>query len=458
MGVADAPTDERGYTAAAGTGFLWWPNLIEDVEETPELKWPHSVEVYDRMVREEAAVSSVLDAVRLPIQSTGWFLEPNGADSEVISFCAETFGLPVRGFDAAPPVRMRDRFVFASHLDIALDSLQYGHAVFEPVYRIVNGRAELRKLAERPPRTIEEWKVATDGGLDAIVQRASDTHKQVTIPIDRLAVYSRRKRGGAWIGKSILRTAYKPWLLKDMVLRVQAQVADRNGLGVPVYEAGPDPQGYEGEELKALQDAEIAEGLKLAAGLRSGEHSGASIRNGAKLDMKGVTGTLPDLDAQIRYYDEQISRSVLANFLNLGGEKSRGSFALGDTFQSFFIQSLQGDANRIRDTFNAYVIEDLVDINWGPEARAPRLVCDDIGSKHPVTAQAIYQLVQCGALMPDAALDEYLRTTYGLPASTGQPVGGAAPAQDSPTNTLRRTLARLQEQLRLLEESTEEDL
>ena len=84
-----------------------------------------------------------------------------------------------------------------------------------------------------------------------------------------------------------------------------------------------------------------------------------------------MVGSLPDLDKQIRYYDEQIARGALANFLSLGGENSRGSFALGETFENFFQQSLQATAQAIATTFNQHVVEDLVDINWGPGTRAP---------------------------------------------------------------------------------------
>ena len=210
------------------------------------------------------------------------------------------------------------------------------------------------------------------------------------------------------------------------------------------------------EEFMASQQTS---GLDLAKKLRSGEEAGAAIPNGAKLDVKGVQGTLPDLEKQIRYYDEQIARSALANFLSLGGENSRGSFALGETFENFFQQSLQATAQNVRDVLNQHVVEDLVDINWGPTVRAPRIVFDDIGSRHPVTAQAIYQLVMCGALLPEPALEEYLRTTYGLPQKAPRPqtTTTASASVDSPTNAVRRTLAQLSEQLRLLDEQTQEE-
>jgi hypothetical protein len=37
-----------------------------------------------------------------------------------------------------------------------------------------------------------------------------------------------------------------------------------------------------------------------------------AIPNGATFKLKGVEGTLPDIDKFVRYQDEQIARSVLA--------------------------------------------------------------------------------------------------------------------------------------------------
>ena len=444
-------TREIGYTRIGQSGNLWWP-FFQDDEETPELRWPESVKVYGRMSK-DSQVLSVSSAVSLPIRSTGWYVEPNGADAEIVAFVAEDLGLPVRGMGVQPPVRTRDRFSFSEHLDIALDALIYGHAVFEQVYRIDDqGRAHLRKLAERPQWTISDWKIANDGGLVEVEQYPIGQILPQTIPVERLVVYATRKRGGAWVGQSILRAAYKPWLLKDLVLRIQAQVADRNGLGIPTYIAPPLPAGLMGDQAEQWLNAQVVAGQKLAEELRAGENAGASLANGASLESRGVVGSLPDLDKQIRYYDEQIARGALANFLSLGGENSRGSFALGETFENFFQQSLQATAQAIATTFNQHVVEDLVDINWGPETRAPKVVCDDIGSRHPVTAQAVYQLVSCGALLPEPALEEYLRTTYGLPPKAPYtPKSSSAAAADSPTNSLRRTLNLLQTQLQLMD-------
>ena len=128
----------------------------------------------------------------------------------------------------------------------------------------------------------------------------------------------------------------------------------------------------------------------------------------------GPEVSLPDADTPIRYHDEQIARAVLAHFLNLGTQT--GSWALGSTFADFFTLSLQALAMQVADTATRHIVEDIVDLNWGPEEPAPRIVHDEIGSQQVATAQALKLLVEAGVIRPDRLLEEAMRQMYALPA------------------------------------------
>lgn len=398
------PVRERGYARQATNS--WWGLGWSDLdEETPELRWPLSVQVYDRMRRQDAQVSSVLRAVTSPILRTKWRIDGSGCRPEVTAHVAADLSLPIVGSgNEVPAIRTRDRFSFTDHLKLALLVLPFGHMFFEQVYRFDDeGWVHLRKLGPRMPRTIAAVNVARDGGLISIEQYGyGDTGagSTSTIPITRLVAYVLDKEGGNWLGHSLLRPAYKNWLIKDRLLRTQAQTIDRNGMGIPVYTGAPN-------------EADLTAGKDIATEVRSGDNSGAAIPNEAKLELKGVTGTLPDADVPIRYHDEQIARAVLAHFLNLGTQT--GSWALGSTFADFFTLSLQAVADEIRSTASQHIIEDLVDINWGPAEPAPRLVFDEIGSRRDATAEALKILIDAGVLQADEDIEQFVRTSYGLP-------------------------------------------
>lgn len=404
------PLGEKGY---ASSNQSWWQ--VPDDETVPELRWPLSLSVYDKMRRSDAQVASVLRAVTLPVRRTTWRIDPAGARPEVAQVIAEDLGLPLVGAPMEPG-RTRDRFSWAEHLRLALLMLPFGHMYFEQVLRPpdANGMVRLHRLGPRMPRSLTAINVATDGGLESIEQMGTD--RTVKIPVGRLVAYVHDREGGNWVGTSLLRPAYKHWILKDRLLRTQAQTIDRNGMGVPVYEG-------------AENETDLADGLNLAKGLRSGANAGAATAHGAKLRLMGVEGDLPDANPAIRYHDEQIARAVLAHFLNLGTQT--GSWALGSTFADFFVASLQTVAESIRDVTQQHVIEDLVDWNFGTDEPAPQLVFEEIGSRHAASAEAIKALVDAGVIFPDRLMEETVRQMFGLPGK--DPLTSTAPAPTEET-------------------------
>jgi hypothetical protein len=82
-----SPVREKGYASSATQGG-WWQDLTE--EQTPELRWPLSMWVFDRMRKQDAQVSSVLRAVTSPIIRTQWYVDGRGCDDEVTQFVAAT--------------------------------------------------------------------------------------------------------------------------------------------------------------------------------------------------------------------------------------------------------------------------------------------------------------------------------------------------------------------------------
>jgi hypothetical protein len=127
------PTTERGYTSLGGS--QWWSFL--DDEPTPELLWPRSISVYERMRRQDSQVKSVLGAVTLPIRRTPWRIDPAGARDEVVQLVADDLGLPIVG--VAPQAGGSNPgqvLVARASAARACSCSPLGTAVFEQVYRI----------------------------------------------------------------------------------------------------------------------------------------------------------------------------------------------------------------------------------------------------------------------------------------------------------------------------------
>lgn len=418
------PTNELG-NVATWAQLGGWP--YDPTEETPELLWPNSIRVYDRMRRQDAQIRAIIWAITLPLRRPIWSIDQAGSTPEITAQVAEDLDLPVLGQERTPHPRMAGRFSWDDHLRLALLSLWYGHMVFEQVYEVRDdGMAHLRKLAPRFPATIWQINVEPDGGLRSIEQYAPTTNAggglqrsngSIEIPVDRLVFYVIDREGGAWQGNSVLRPAYKHWLLKDRLMRVQAQSIERNGMGVPVIEA-----------QEGASPAQIAEYQALASAYRAGEKSGGALPHGARLRLVGVEGSLPDALPAIEMHDTAIARSVLAQFLQLGTGGSSGNRALGGVFVDFFTAALDALSAQIATTATQHVVEDLVDLNWGPDTPAPRVVARGVDAESDLPVGSLVPLLQSGAITMDDDLEHYLRTRYNLPKR------GTGPARPLPSS------------------------
>ncbi|WP_229481659.1 DUF935 domain-containing protein [Mycolicibacterium mageritense] len=421
------PLGERGYVNPGDSHNAWlaW----DPFEKVPQLQWPEAVGVFLDMDNDDSRVTSLLESMSLPILSAKWRIDPNGAPAAAVELISRVLRVPVVGEDTVNDGgRSKGRFSFMAHLrDVAGPVPQFGHAVFEQVYRReADGRVVLRKLGPRPQWTIKSFDTALDGGLDSITQLAPAATKKVVyginpleIPINRLVVYSRNKRPGQWQGRSVLRSSYKHWLLKNELLKIEVAVARRNGMGVPV-----------GIASKPNDPKEVAAMQRIASGFRGGLYSGVGLAAGQSLSLLGVQGNLPDIRASIEYHDKAIALSGLAHFLNLD---RGGSYALASVQERPFIQALNAAALSYAEIVQAHIIEDLIDLNFGTDTRCPRIVFSPIGSQQDATAAALKMLVEAGLLAPDLRIERALRQVLDLPAKPDADDPDAEPPAGKPT-------------------------
>jgi hypothetical protein len=413
------PVTERGYVNPLGGIMSGWSQDGNQFETNDDLLWPRSVQTFTRMARDDSRLSSILQAISLPIRLTSWRIDACGASDEVTRHVADDLGLPIVGDDEEyPHRRSKGRFSWGSHLQQALTYLQFGHSIFETIYRVDGGRIHLAKLAPRPQSTIAWWNVARDGGLISVEQWpaglfvtpglsvSSPAGGRSAIPISRLLVYVRDPDPGVWHGNSILRPAYKNYVLKDELLRIEAAAARRHGIGVPAAWAPPD---------ESNDPERVAEYQKAASAYQGGSSAGIGLPAEARFEILGPTGSPMDPRRAIEYHDHQMALVALAHFLNLDGKG--GSYALASVQQDTFVQAVGAVAENIREVAQAHVIDDIVDWNYGQDEPAPRLVFDAIGSRQDATAVAMQQLVAAGLLTPDSRLESFVRQMTGLPAS-----------------------------------------
>jgi hypothetical protein len=410
-------------TAKGASSFV-----IEPLDPNPDLHFPLSIPVYDEMRSTDGQVASLLSAINLPILAARWQLQGANVRPEIMTFVRSELGLDLPG--EALERQRKQGIVWLDHLETALLCLPFGFMPFEQVYEPGPPTPEqaalgtdlllhLRKLAPRLPRTISQIHVGRDGGLAGISQPPLDAKAKddVFIPVERLVFYCHKREGADWSGRSILRTVYKNWMIGDKILRLSAQIIERNGMGIPtVY--------YDNEKVSK------AEAEQMVQNLRAGATAGAAMPSGgAKLELTGVTGQTVDPLPHMKYHDEKIAESALAMFKTLGHDS--GARSLGDTFVDIFTQAVQSVADFFGRVATEHVIRDLVELNFGADEPYPVLTPGDLSANKAITTSALKELVDAKIVTPDANLEAFMRSASGLPAADPKTArGGEDPSVD----------------------------
>jgi hypothetical protein len=419
----DAPTTELGAQSdtglAPGVQPLGWGGFVEDFEHVPDWTWPSSVHTAHTM-RSDTQVDSLHLGTTSAVRDMRWSIDPNGAPAAIVERIAEDVGLPIRGHEDDHVPISAYRFDFDGFLTNALLAPIYGHFYFEQVGEINLAATEWRltKLAPRHPRTIAEIVSARDGGLKYIRQNIAGVTTRGAafwgdappIPVDRLVAFVWRQEAGSWVGRSMLRSMYREWLVKDRVIRVAAINLERAG-GVPVIEG---PEGASDGQLREL--AQMARQFKVSEG------GGGAIPFGSKLHLAGANA--PSAIDLLRYCDEAMAR-VWALMLIQLGQTQTGSRALGGEFTSYAGRAQRALAGWIANVFTRHVILDYVRWNLGEDQRyAPRLHFES-GKPDALATEELVSLVDAGVLTVDPELEAWLRNERGLPVKPeGLPAAG----------------------------------
>jgi len=146
------------------------------------------------MRKSDGVVKAALLACELPIRAAKWFVQPasdDAKDAEVADFVSENlFG--------------RMTITWDDFLRQALLMLPFGFMVFEKVFGPVDfqGREMVgwRKFAPRLPGSVLKWE--TESGNDGITQ-ILPSGKNVSIPIEKLLIFTNQKEGDNWLGMAL---------------------------------------------------------------------------------------------------------------------------------------------------------------------------------------------------------------------------------------------------------------
>lgn len=375
--------------------------------------------VYEKMRRSDAQVIATLRAVKLPILRTKYYMEPFSDDPQDVEIAKIIEDNLMTGMKST----------WHDFLRHALLKLDFGFMVFEDVFELRDGLMMIKDLEPRLPQSIYRWEPETtpDGKAFRIkgITQLDNYGRQYFIPIEKCTVMTNDREGDNWEGISILRAAYKNWYCKNLLVKIDGIKHDRTGVGFPTIT-------MQKGAIRGTEEWDAAR--KLLENLYANEAMGAILADGQKLEMIGLGSSTSgsDVMGSIKYHDEQMAKSMLAMFLNLGTSET-GSRALGQSFVDIFVSAIQFYADENASALTRGPIKKMVDFNWKVKGY-PKLCAAPVDE---VDAEAVAGLVKVGAITPDDEIQAVLRKNLHLPekkqssvASVGAPVpdDGQSPA------------------------------
>ncbi len=336
-------------------------------------------EIVDKMRKQDTAVSAGLKLIYSPILSAEYYIE--GDNDEHNQFIKKNL------FD------MQKR-TWIEFIREATAYLAFGFYPFEKVYKIgKDGLVHLDDLAPRIPRSVEKFQ-RQDGGYGLTQNVFGDLSReisatQVSIPVDKLLIFTNDKEGDDISGTSLLRPAYRHYLMKGALYDISIIAAERYGAGTP---KGTIKEGGRKEKEKLI------EALK---NLRSNEKSYIVTYDDA-YDIEILTPSGNPMGSMmenlINHHNRMILFAMLAHSLDLGSQPT-GSYALSSNQKGDLMGFVSDKLAYMMEQIQRQVIKPLVKLNFGEQETYPTIKFAKLGDiNHPEVAGALSQLVSAGLI------------------------------------------------------------
>jgi hypothetical protein len=406
-----------------------------------ELRGKQGAEKYHEMRYSDATVSAVLMALSLPIREAKWRVNPASdapADVQAAEFVESCLYDMSTSFDTL--------------LTEACSMFAFGWAYLEwtlkrRLGRRPSGKAAssayqdgligFRKIALRAQTSLWEWEIDDSGGIQGMWQERL-AKAPVFIPIDKALLFRTSVEGNNPEGIAVIRPAWRDYVYKREIERIEAIGLQRAMMGVPVVTLGQGASSREssGENSHEAQAETIISGMYGNKMLGVIEESEMLTFRFESPDMTGITG---DSTRVIQRKDEAIARSALASWLLLG-TRERGSYALARELGDMFFISVEGFLAMIAQTLSRWAVPVLFDYNVMPDVTDYPEITTSINRRVDLEAisNVINTLVGATIITPDPALEQHVRELAGLPRRAveldeeGEPV---TPAPETPSET-----------------------
>ena len=291
------------------------------------------------------------------------------------------------------------------HVSEALSSLTYGFAWFEVVFKrrsgpnsrsdksrskFTDGRIGVRKIASRAPWTISKFDVdQKTGDVLGVHQEGSGFNNTSYIPTRKSLYYRTTAINNDPSGRSILRNAYTSYEYLNNLQSIEAIAVERELAGIPVAripaeylspDATAGQAGFVANLQQILRDVKFNEQGYIVLPSDTYPDKDGSPTNQRLVDVELMASNGKrniEIDPIVKRYQHDIARSVLSEFLMLGGGNT-GSYALSKSKTDLFLRALESYIQAIVDVLNKQLVERLWELNGLNYDLMPTIVAGDV--------------------------------------------------------------------------------
>lgn len=355
-----------------------------------ELRGINGLQMYDKMRKSDGQVRATLRLVKTPVLAARWYVEPGGEEDSDREMALHIENNLFKWMTTS----------WNQFLTEVLLMLDYGHYAFEKVFAMREGMVIWQKFAPRHPMDISEWMFDPNGGLDGFKMVTPGDSREITIPIDKAAVFSFEMEAGNVAGVSVLRSAYKHWYYKENFYKIDAIQKERHGIGIPIIKLPPN---------FTPEDKKLAE--EIGRNLRTNEKAHVIVPPLWEIMFLKLEGQPVNALTSAEHHDLMIARNILGQFINSAQGSSQ------EEQQQLFLKATRYIADIIRDVINKYCIPQIVQWNWGEVENYPELKVRRIGDTIDwrTISFAIRNFVGSGIIVPDDDLETWVRAELDLP-------------------------------------------
>jgi hypothetical protein len=359
-----------------------------------ELQGLRGTHIYEEMRKNDAVVGAMLFVARQLIQNATLLMKPNPA--------------------AKSNSKAQEWADFVEECIYDMDRPWPGYKLHtELSSRYDDGKTGWKKIALRSQKSFNRWITDENGSVLGFEQTAPPTYQLAVIPISNAAHFRTQAERNNPEGKSILRNAWRPWVLKKHIEETEVIAVERDVTGIPLLIAPEGMDLWNPNDSAAAATLERAENIVRLA--RLDKYHGIVLPFGWEFSLQTTPGQRAHNTSDIICrWDQRIAITLLADMLLIGHERV-GSFAMVQAKTKLFSSALESYAKRIAGEFNRRLIPRLMLLNNVPMEYWPTL---EFG---PVETPALSDLAEYIKALSDVginiddAIAEYMRQVASLP-------------------------------------------